>query len=563
MNKAFKTFLRVLHSYSIEERVISILILAVVLFLVIQGSIAGLKVPTFFTNQNSTYHEGLVSDKPVMLNPLFTDFNEANREISSLIFSGLTKYDPQKKTFIPDLADFKISNDHKTYNFTLKPNLVWHDGQPLTAEDVYFTFHDLIQNPAFQNPVLQTDFEGIEIKKIDNQTIEFVLQTPNSFFITNTNIGIVPQHLLANVPVEQLPTSNFNVKPIGSGPYKIEGAVGNFELGNQIVSLKAFDQFYGEKPKIQQLYFHLYPEFTDLKKDLANLDVVPKVPAAETAQLQSVSGFQILNYELPQYTAIFLNLSRPVFDKDKVRIALQKVIDTQQLLKLLNDKLAVNTPLLDLNQSEWIYKANLQEAQGALFDSGYKLDKIKNDGYRYDNDGKILELTLLSRAYDEGSPQAEENKKVTDFLIEQWKTAGIKINLDAVDNDTFMQKLLAREYDLILAGQSLGYNLDTYAYWHSTQAAEGGLNLSNYKSFAADQLIEKIRDSFDTNEKEKRLKDLAKVIANDIPAIFLYRPRYSLATNGKVKGMKLEDLAFMSDRFANINQWCMNEACGN
>lgn len=558
MNKALKTFLRVLHSYSIEERVISILVLAVVLFLVLQSGVSVFKVPSFFTNQNSTYHEGLVTDRAIIINPLFTDFNEANREISSLIFSGLTKYDPQKKTFVPDLADFKISDDRKTYDFTLKPNLLWHDGQPLTVDDVYFTFHDLIQNPGFQNPVLQTDFEGIEIKKVDSQTIEFVLQTPNSFFITNTNIGIVPQHLLATVPIEQLPNNNFNVKPVGSGPYKIEGSVENFELGNQIVNVKAFDEYYGEKPKIQQLHFHLYPEFTDLKKELANLDIVPKVPAAEVAQLQSASGFQVLNYELPQYTAIFLNLNRPIFDKDKVRIALQKVIDTQQLLKLLNDKLAVNTPLLDLNQSEWIYKTNLQEAQGALFDSGYKLDKAKNDGYRYDTDGKILELTLLSRAYDDGTPQAEESKKVTDFLIEQWKTAGIKINLEAVDNDTFMQKLLAREYDLILAGQSLGYNLDTYAYWHSTQAGEGGLNLSNYKSFAADQLIEKIRDTFDATEKEKRLKDLAKVIADDIPAIFLYRPRYTLATNGKMKGMTLENLAFISDRFANINQWCVS-----
>ena len=122
----------------------------------------------------------------------------------------------------------------------------------------------------------------------------------------------------------------------------------------------------------------------------------------------------------------------------------------------------------------------------------------------------------------------------------------------------YLQRLQARDYDMALAGQSLGYNLDTYSYWHSTQATSNGLNLSNYRSFGADQIIEKIRATFDQAEKDKYLKQLAQVIADDVPAVFLYRPQYTLATDNKVQqGISLSNLAFPSDRFAAIAQWCV------
>ena len=557
MGKLWKVFVRVVRSYTIEEKVISIIVAGIVVFVLAQSIVDFFKAPNVFTQEGRSYSESVVSDRPVTINPLFADYTETNRDLAALVFSGLSKYDPAKKAFVDDMAVLTITPDRLTYHFVLKNDLKWHDGQPVTADDVFFTFHDLIQNAGFQNPVLKVNFQGIEIKEVDQQTIEFKLKSPNAFFITNMNVGILPKHILETVPVEQLPASSFNAKPVGTGPYKVDSPLEMLDDGRENLTLKIFEGYYGARPQINQIRFNIYPDYESLVNAIGTANIVSKLPTFSMQQVQAENRFSFLNYELPQYTAVFFNVEQPVMKKDKVRVGLLKALDKQALLKLFNDKVAVDTPLLELDQQEWIYQPNLKEAQGALYDAGYKLDKTRTDGIRIDSAAKPLKLSLLARWYDEGTPQAVETKQVTDFLKAQWLQLGVDVDVQMVDSDTYLQRLQARDYDMVLAGQSLGYNLDTYSYWHSSQANPNGLNLSNYKSFAADQLIEKIRDIFDSVEKDKKLKQLAKVLADDVPAVFLYRPVYNLATDGKVKGLSLENMDFPSDRFAHIESWCV------
>jgi ABC-type transport system substrate-binding protein len=215
---------------------------------------------------------------------------------------------------------------------------------------------------------------------------------------------------------------------------------------------------------------------------------------------------------------------------------------------------------MELNQKDWIYKTNLDEAKGALFDSGYKIGKDPAVPYRVDSKGKVLEMVLLARQYTEGTSQATETAAITGYFTKALADAGVKLDVRYEEAAAFSERLRARDYDMVLTGQSLGYNLDTYSFWHSSQGGAVGLNLSNYRSFAADALIEKIRDTFDNDVKSTLLKDLAGEISADIPAIFLFKPGYIFATDGKVKGMKLDNLSFISDRFAHVEQWCIN--CG-
>ncbi len=553
-----RVFARVVRAYSIEEKVLSIIVLGVVIFMSLQLILDFFHVAGSARMENNGYSEAIVSDRATLLNPLFVDFSQANRDLAALIFSGLTRYDPVTKVFGDDMATLVISPDRTTYRFMLKKDLKWHDGKPVSADDVYFTFHDIIQNPDFQNPVLHVNFDGVKITLIDTQTIEFQLKIPNSFFITNTGVGILPKHLLANIAVNDLPAAAFNLKPVGSGPYKVDSPMDLFDDGKQKVVLNRFDDYYGASPKIRQIRFTIYPNEESLMKERNSFDLLSKVPAMSLDQLKAMKRFNFSDYELPQYTAVFLNQDRPRLKKEKVRLALLKAIDKSELLKLFSDKIAVDTPLLELNQSEWIYKPNLKEARGALYDSGYKFEQGQTEGVRKDAKGNPLQLVLLGHDYGRGSPFYAENKKLTDFLAKAWNRLGVGIDLQLVSMDDFNKRLLDRDYDLVLAGQSLGYNLDTYSYWHSSQAQAQGLNLSNYKSFAADQLIEKIRDIFDPVQKDQKLKDLAKTLANDVPAIFLFRPRYELAGTGKVKGISLDNMAFPSDRFAHIDQWCID-----
>ena len=114
---------------------------------------------------------------------------------------------------------------------------------------------------------------------------------------------------------------------------------------------------------------------------------------------------------------------------------------------------------------------------------------------------------------------------------------------------------MSRQYDLLLVGQLLGYNLDTYSYWHSTQANPLGQNLSNYKSFQVDSLIENIRSTFDIEEREEYLNDLAERLKDDVPAIFLYRPIYYYATDAKITGLTMDSVVYPSDRFSSMYLW--------
>ena len=557
MSNFGRVFKRVLSSYKLEEKVLSVIVLIVLVAAVVQGLVATFSDTNLFVNAKSFYTEGFLADNPAVINPVFADYSDVNRSLSELVFSGLVKYDPNTATFVDDLATLTLSDDKKTYHFVLKDGVKWQDGQPLTADDVFYTFHDVIQSADFVNPVLKPDFEGVKIKEIDQKTIDFQLDSPNSYFVTNLSVGILPKHALQSVAVADLGYSQFNLKPIGSGPYKIDGGVETTADGNQKISLKTWTDYYGQKPKIENIHVNVYMDPGSLVKERTSLDIIAKISKDFYTQLQSTGKFNFVQYELPQYTAVFMNMDSVFLSKDKVRLALQKSVDKAALLKLLTDKVQVDTPLLDLKQSDWIYKPNLDEANGALFDAGYKYDPNSKDKVRKSKKGNPLKLVLLTRQYDQGSSMDQEITTVSNFLKTSWANIGVAVDVQAVDSDTFQDRLTKRDYDMVLTGQSLGYNFDTFSFWHSSQASGTGLNLSNYKSFPADALIEKIRGTFDQDKKTQLLAELGKTLSADIPAIFLYRPVYQLATDGKVQGINMNGMAYPSDRFAHIADWCI------
>ena len=515
--------------------------------------------------QNSIYTEGLLTNKPVLINPLYVDFSQANRDVAALVFSGLVKYDPKVQTFVGDLANLTISEDKKEYLFVLKDDVKWHDGELLTAEDLIFTF-GIIQSPDFQNPLLKADFEGVKVVKVDDKTVKMVLDRPNSFFITNLNVGILPKHILGNVAVADLISNGFNLQPIGSGPYKVAEQVQTGNDGRQKVIVTKFDGYYGVKSTIGQVRFDIYPDEATLLHDKSALDIVPRIMGTLN-QLIYDDRFKTKSYTLPQYTAVFFNTTSDKLKESKLRVALAKLVNKDDLIKQLDNKIRVDTPLIELNQKDWMNKPDLNEANGALFDAGYKFKKddkgnlLPDQVYRVDKDGKELELNFAVRQYEEGTSQQEETQKTVNFLIESWKKGGIKITAQYLDDAAFSEAIKAKNYDMILAGQSMGYNLDTFPFWHSSQAKEGGLNLSNYKSFSADAQIEKIRSTFDKTDKDDRQKKLAEVISKEAPALFLYRPSYVFLTDEKVGNISLDGLAYESDRFVNIADWCIGELC--
>lgn len=597
-------FQRVIRSYTRVEKIVSIFLIGALLL--VCGKILLDKTGLFGFGENAVregiYTEGFQSNI-MRINPVYADLNEPDKDVSRLVFTGITKYDPLTKKIVADMADVTISEDRLTYTFILKDGIMWHDGTPVSSNDVYFTFHDVIQSPDFQNPVLKANFEGVVINRIDEKTVSFVLTSPNSFFITNTTVGLLPYHILKTITVTDLFNYQFNQNPIGTGPYKINKPLSTASNGSTQVILERFDQFYGNIPSILKFRFFGYASKNDLVSNLNSLNGAPKLTDEAIGAVEKNSRFSMYGYSLPQYNAVFFNMNNPILKSLKVRQAMQKAIFKDTFLEQLPNTIRVETPVLSLNQEDYKYTASMDDSKKLLEDAGFNqfykdtdiiqpesadsaavapsetvaeptAENVQSEStdntdtatsgetntdnspeFRKNAGGTKLEFRLITRLYPEGSYKYNETQKVIDYLKQNWEKAGIKLIIELYDASTLQQKIQTRDYDILLFGQSLGYNLDLYGYYHSTQTTETGLNLSNYKSFKVDMLIEAIRTTFNDDEKNKKLEELAKVIQEDIPAIFLYRPVYFYASDNKAQGINLEGMAFPSDRFCHIDAW--------
>ncbi|MFA5948141.1 MAG: ABC transporter substrate-binding protein [Candidatus Gracilibacteria bacterium] len=555
-----KFLISVFKAYDFRDKLVTGFAFAVILLMFVKMII----FPYGFFNFGAPniYTEGIVSKSGVNnLNPLFVDYNEADREISSLIFSGLMKYDPDKKAIVDDMASLTINEEKTEYTFTVRAGLKWQDGYDFTAEDVYFTFHDVVLNQSFPNEILKTNFSGIEMELIDKDKIKFTLKKPNVFFINNLTVGILPKHLLASVSPSDLLTNDFNKMPIGTGPYMINEPIQRFTDGRFQVILARSPYYYGDVSEIENLRFIVYETMEELIKEINAVNGVSKVTGNYIIDFRNNARFKLLSYQLPQYMAVFMNMESSILkDNDKVRFALKKSVFKKELLDMFVDKIPVETPIMDLKQEDYAIVPSKEEAMTSLKDAGYDygIDDTEKVGIRYDKDGKALELNLIARLYEEGTYQFDETNKIIGFLQKAWEDIGIDIKVEFLERDDFRNRLSNRGYDLAFVGQNLGYNLDTYSYWHSTQADPRGQNLSNYKSFGVDALIEDIRSTFDLEKRAFILKDLAKQINDDNAAIFLYRPVYYYASDNKLSGISMDGVVYPSDRFARIAQWKFN-----
>lgn len=327
-----------------------------------------------------TYIEGSVGDmQPLM--PWFNVQNDVNRDIVSLVFSGLLKYDPDTKKIRDDLATLLVSNGGRIYTVKLKEGVVWHDHtpenpHPVTADDVVFTFES-IQQPDFPNPVLQQNFLGVEIEKVDERTVQFRLGEPYSFFASNLTLGLIPKRAFAGVPPSKYDqVLDFGFNPIGAGPYKFKSLV-QTELSTEI-TLERFERPIKPEFRLKQVIFRIFPDYSTLLADIRNLDGVRTAPKNPKNEYMVPRQFTIVEYSLPQYVSLFFNMDHAIFEDKKLRLGLQLGTDKQAITEKINESLIVDTPLLELDLADWRYQYDPEAAQGAFFTSDWHLpEKVR------------------------------------------------------------------------------------------------------------------------------------------------------------------------------------------
>ncbi|HSX44898.1 MAG TPA: ABC transporter substrate-binding protein [Candidatus Saccharimonadales bacterium] len=536
------------------------LILMVVLIasLIIQNIVLGNYYQTLQPVAGGTFNEGILGSF-TNANPLYAN-GLVDSSVSRLVFSGLLKTN-QNNQLTGDLADKWHSDDRAvTFTIQLRHNLFWHDGQPLTADDVVFTYKT-IQNPDAKSSLFNS-WQGIKVVAKDKYTVVFTLPNALGSFPYSLTNGIVPKHLLSSVPPTQLRSVRFNsTNAIGSGPFKlekIEVSGDTPETREEKIGLKAFDQYYGGRPNIDFLTIH---SFRDEKHmiDSYNHNELDAMVGLDNIPDNLAKQKNIQNYNIPisGEVVVFLKTTAPNLKDFRVRRALAQATKQADIINNLTFPVVIaDEPLLKgqtgYDPSLKEYKYNLASSDKLLNDAGWVRNK---QGMRMKG-GQPLIVHLLAR-------NSSEYTYLTQKIQTEWQGEGVTTEVElepAVD----LQGAVARhEYDALLYGISIGPDPDVFVYWHSSQAdphSTNRLNLSEYKSLTADRALEAGRSRTDPTIRRIKYKPFLQAWRDDVPAIVLYQPRFLYISRKPIFGFDPTTVNTEADRFSNVNNWMIRQA---
>ena len=505
------------------------------------------------------YLEGMVG-QPRFINPVLCQTSDIDSDLSTLIYSSLLKLDSEGK-LVNDLAEnYEVKDDSLEYVFYIKKGVKWHDEKEFTVDDIIFTIQT-IQNGDFNSP-LQTSWRGIRAEKIDDHAIRFILKNAYSPFLNNLTFGILPKHLWEFTEVSNFPLTEYNLTPIGTGSYKFKQFTKDRDGKVSSVKLEANENYYAKIPFISKLTFKFFKTEEDAiasfnRKEIKGINYLSPKNEKRIIDLEKANLHQL---HLPRYFAVFFNQTKSKALSDKtVRLALSYALDKDKMIKEILDGEGnrVETPippqLLGYNSKTKVYDYaeehanNILEAEGWIDSDGDGIrEKKQNDE---DEEAIKLEFILVTTDW----PELVESAKM---LQEMWGKVGAHVEIKSIQASELKNDYIKpREYEALLFGEILNYDPDPFAFWHSSQKKESGLNLSLYDNLEVDKLLEEARQETNQEIRAEKYHKFQELVTEDIPVIFLYSPNYLYLHSNSVQGVKLNNIVIPSNRFNGIEEW--------
>jgi len=501
------------------------------------------------------YTEGIIGNY-TNANPLYAT-GAADTAVSRLVFSGLFKYNSNNE-LVGDLArDYKLSTSQTRYTVHLKQGLKWQDDYPITAADVVFTYKT-IQNIESQSP-LYSSWQGITVSKLDDYTVNFDLPNALSAFPYSLTNGIIPEHILRGIPPEQLRSAPFNTQPVGSGPFEwkfVEVTGSTPQEREQRISLAANKYYQGGRPKLDGFNLITFADDQRMISSFKNKQI-SAMSGLENVPDSLSKDIRIYNTPLTTEVAAFFNNSHSPLDDANVRKALILATNRSRVPMLFDAPVRLaDSPLL---KGQLGYDKSLVEPGYDIKAAGQILDQAGwtkgADGIRTKN-GKPLAFVLSAQ-------DTPNYSKAAQFLLQSWTKLGVKAQVSYYGRDELQGSVIANhDYDALLYGVSIGVDPDVYAYWDSSQASitsQGHLNLSEYKSSAADQAIEGGRTRADPAIRAVKYKTFLTQWMKDLPAMPLYQPNYLYITRGQVFNYERKSANSPADMYYGADQWMVRQ----
>lgn len=521
------------------------------------------ELPTY----GGTYTEGVVGYAR-FINPLL-GYTDADKDLISLIYSGLLRPTPEG-TLVADLAkSWTISDDGLVYDFIIRDDAYFHDGKPVTTDDIEFTIQKAL-DPQIKSPKAE-NWAGVKVEKINPKEIRFTLKKPYSPFLENMTLGILPKHIWSDINHEAFDVHIRNREPIGSGPYKVKKAVRNDTGIYEQYELSAFDRYTQGKPYISTFIVLFFKNEAEALSAYSSgkINALGGVSPEEATKLKRDS-FSLTSTPLPRVFGIFFNQSSaPVLVHKEVREALSVSIDRFKLIDsiLKGWGTIARSPIPGslISDSEIHSLSNGSSTEQSISEKYIEAGKdiLTSKGWKQNSDGifekqtKSGKTTTTERlAFTISTSNVPELKHSAEILKETWTKMGVDVKVEIFEPSDLTQKVIRpREYNSLLFGNVVGRDFDLYPFWHSSQRNDPGLNIALYTNIKADKALETIRTTSDESKKLEQYRVFESEVKNDIPAIFLYSPDYIYATDKQIHNLNITNITSPSERFMNVHTW--------
>lgn len=508
-----------------------------------------LEVPAY----GGTLSEGIIGT-PRFVNPVLA-LSDADRDLTALVYAGLMRKLPDG-TLVPDLAEsYEVSEDGLSYTFTLKKDLYFHDGTPVSADDVEFTVNR-VKDPLIKSPK-RVSWEGVSVQKLDERSIKFVLKQKYFPFLENTALGIIPKHLWKDLTPEQFSFSDFNTKGAGAGPFLIGNVKKNSSGIPDSYELKSFKDYALGRPFIDTVTVRFYPNEGELITAFDNgiVDDINSIDAKEVSALKG-SGYRVENAPLPRIFGVFFNQNQnQVFTDKAVRRALETAVGRERIINqvLYGYGTAISTPIPGLEKA-----ADKRASEDLRYETARKI--LTDAGWTYDEDEGVMKKKTkkanLTLAFSISTGDVDELKQAANLIKDDFERIGAKVDLKVFDIGDLNQTVIRpRKYDALFFGEIVGFDPDPFPFWHSSQRNDPGLNIALYTNTKADKMLEELRTSLDASVRAAKYADFEREIENDAPAVFVYSPDFVYLVKKTLGGLTLGRITAPSDRFAGVKDW--------
>lgn len=507
--------------------------------------------------QGGVYTEALVGSLG-RLNPLLDWNNTADRDVNRLLFSGLVRFD-ERGMPRADLADaWATTPDGTIYNFTIRPNAVWHDGMPVTSDDVIFTIEMMKSAGSLYPQDIKDLWSRVEVTKLNDKNLKFTLPEPYVPFIDYLAFGVVPKHLLESIPPDQLASAEFNIKPVGTGPYKFDQLiVENGRIMGVVLTLST--NYYGTPPFIEQVVFRYYPTSAAAFDAYRQGDVFAIGQITSDVLDAALEEPNLLFYSsrMPQMGFVLFNLTNPempFLQDPKLRRALMLGLNRASIINTVmqGQAFVANSPILP---GSWAYFDGIEHFE---YDPDAAIALLKAEGYVIPaGGGDVRAKDGIPLAFTMVHPDDAVHTQIAQAIQTQWGKLGVRVELQPQPYDQLvLTTLTSRAFQSALVDLNLSRtpDPDPYPFWHQAEAV-GGQNYSGWDNRVASEYLEQARVSADYLLRAKLYRNFQVVFAKELPALPLYVPVYSYGVDSQVQGVQIGPLYEPSDRLNTFTNW--------